>query len=388
LEYFPLRGEENRVDGVVVVASDITSLVEARKQAENEKQHAKLIINIVRSKNEMGRFIREAQMLLKELHQATQVSQPNLNSEIIFRCLHTLKGNSALFSVHTMAETCHHAETRLVEYNENKTPANAELLKSQCQVVELQFDIFLAEIKEILGSTIVSNERMLEIPVLQINNLLEKLSEIPQAKAIAENTFGYLLYEPIKNFFDPYKEVSYKVAQSENKIIRNIEFKNNMIPVVPEIYGPLFAAFVHAFRNAVDHGIETPKNRQKAGKPEGGEILVTFERQDLPTPKLKISISDDGQGIDPQKIRAKLARHGLEATTESDTQVIQHIFDSQFSTKETITQTSGRGIGMDAIKYEAHQLGGSVWVESVIGKGCTLIVEVPYQTKIPAKKAA
>ncbi|MGZ3805815.1 MAG: ATP-binding protein [Pseudobdellovibrionaceae bacterium] len=388
LEYFPLRGEENTIDGVVVVATDITSLVEARRQAEIEKQHAKLIINIVRSKNEMSRFIRESQTLLKELNRALQSSPPAWDVEIIFRYLHTLKGSGALFSVHAMTEACHHAETRLTEYKENKTQAHADLLKSQCQSVELQFENFLSEIKEILGASALSQERLLEIPAVELNQLLEKLEKMPQAKIFVENAFAHLLYEPIKNFFEPYKDVSFRVAEHENKILRNIEFKNDMIPVVPEIYGPLFATFVHAFRNAVDHGIETPEVRQQAGKNEGGEILVKFERQELPTPKLKILISDDGGGIEPQKIRAKLASKGIDTTRESDTEVIQHVFDSQFSTKETITQTSGRGVGMDAIKYEAQQLGGSVWIESEPGKGSTLIVEVPYMTRIPVKKSA
>ncbi len=388
LEYFPLREEENKIKGIVVVATDITSLVEARKQAENEKQYAKLIINLIRSKNEIGRFIRESQLILNELRQIISVSQPPWDSEAIFRCLHTLKGGAGLFSVHNMSETCHYAETRLTEYNGNKTQANADLLKSQCQAVELQFHKFLSETKDILGSSILSKQRLLEIPASEINNLLEQLSGIPQAKIIAENTFGYLLYEPIKNFFEPYKEVSFRLAEKENKSLRNVEFKNDMIPVVPEVYGPLFATFIHAFRNSIDHGIETPEIRHKHGKPEGGEILVKFERQDIPVPTLRISVSDDGGGIDPQKIRARLANMGIKSDHESNHEVVQHIFDSQFSTKEKITETSGRGVGMDAIRHEALALGGKIWVESNQGKGSVLYVEVPYLTKIPAKKAA
>ncbi|WP_413291014.1 ATP-binding protein [Bdellovibrio sp. HCB337] len=388
LEYFPLRNEENQIDGVVVVASDITSLVEARKQAENEKHHAKLIINLIRSKNEMGRFIRESQHMLGELRSAITKPQPQWDSEAIFRSLHTLKGGAALFSVHAVAESCHHAETRLTEYKENPSQEHAHRLMSQCQAVELQFTNFLNETKEILGASILSSERMLEISATELNMLLEKLQTIPQAKTMAENALAHLLFEPIKNFFDPYKEVAFRVAEKENKMLRNVEFKNDMIPVVPEIYGPLFATFVHAFRNSVDHGIETPEVRHKAGKPEGGEIFVSFQRQDLPTPTLRISLRDDGGGVDPQKIRAKLASKGIKTDNESDHEVIQHIFDSQFSTKEQVTETSGRGVGMDAIKYEVLQLGGKVWVESTLGKGNTLFIEVPYLTKVPAKKAA
>ncbi len=388
LEYFPLRNAENQIEGVVVVASDITSLVEARKQAENEKHHAKLIINMIRSKNEMSRFIRESQVMLTELRGAINKPQLQWDPEVIFRSLHTLKGGAALFSVHTMAEACHNAETRLANYNEAQTQESADKLKSQCQAVELQFNAFLNETKDILGTSILSQERLLEISATELNTLLENLQTIPQAKALAENALAHLLFEPIKNFFEPYKEVAFRVAEKENKMIRNIEFKNAMIPIVPEIYGPLFATFVHAFRNSVDHGIEPPDVRHKLGKSEGGEIIVSFSRQDLPTPTLRISLKDDGGGVDPAKIRAKLAGQGIKTVGESDQEVIQHIFDSQFSTKEQVTETSGRGVGMDAIRYEATALGGKAWVESELGKGHTLIVEVPYLTKAPIKKAA
>lgn len=388
LEYFPLRNEDQQIDGVVVVASDITSLVEARKQAESEKQFAKLIIHMIRSKNEMGRFIRESQVLLKDLNHALTAPASSWDREAIFRSLHTLKGGAGLFSVQKLADSCHKAETALNAYKEQPSVSQAENLLKHCQEVQVQFEKFLQETKDILGASILSQERLLEVPASDLNALFEKLQGVPQAHAIAEKTLGHLLFEPVENFFKPYKEVSFRLAEKEGKVLRDIQIHGGTVSVVPEIYGPLFATFVHAFRNAVDHGIEAPEIRHKAGKPEGGEILLKCERVDLPAPTIKISVRDDGAGVNAQKIRAKLADRGLTTEHESDAQVIQHIFDSQFSTKEQITETSGRGVGMDAIKFEAQQLGGKVWVESVAGQGSTLFVEVPYLTKLPGKKAA
>lgn len=388
LEYFPLRGDHGQIDGVVVVATDITSLVEARRLAESEKEHAKLIINMIRSKNEMGRFVRESQTILKDLRTLISVSNDEWNLDAIFRHLHTLKGGAALFSVGKMAESCHHAETRLAEYKQARDASKANLLKSQCHAVELQFQKFITETREVFGPNILSDHRLLEITVTDLNTLLDKLQFSPQAKNIVENNFSHLLFEPIKNFFIPYKEVALQVAEKENKIIRSIEFKNEMIPVVPEIYGPLFATFVHAFRNSVDHGIETPDVRRQHEKPEGGKITVTFEHQDLPSPTLRISVHDDGAGVNPQKIRNRLEKNGIKTDNESDQDVIQHLFDSQFSTKDKVTETSGRGVGLDAIKHEALLLGGSARIESFLGAGSTLIVEVPYLTRIQTTKAA
>jgi two-component system chemotaxis sensor kinase CheA len=138
----------------------------------------------------------------------------------------------------------------------------------------------------------------------------------------------------------------------------------------------------------VDHGIELPHVREEQGKAAAGSITVSFDVQrkpDLDT--LLIRIDDDGSGVNPEKIREKLAKKDIDTTHESDSEVIQHIFDSQFSTRDQVTETSGRGVGMDAIKHAAEELGGRVWVESVYGKGTSLFVEVPYiHDLLPHKK--
>ncbi|MNL22458.1 Chemotaxis protein CheA [compost metagenome] len=166
-----------------------------------------------------------------------------------------------------------------------------------------------------------------------------------------------------------------------------MEFENTGIPVLSEIYSSLFGSFVHAFRNAVDHGIETPNERVKNGKPEAGHIKVSFSLiKDHGHQNLRIVVKDDGAGVDPEKIRARLAQKNIDTSRESDSQVIQHLFDSQFSTKEQVTETSGRGVGMDAIKIAAEELDGHAWVESEKGKGTSLFVEVPYYQTLPEIK--
>ena len=131
--------------------------------------------------------------------------------------------------------------------------------------------------------------------------------------------------------------------------------------------------------HSVDHGIETPEERTKIGKSEFGQIIVEFSTD---TKSLFINISDDGQGIDPGKIRKKLVEKGFNSDAESDQKVIQHVFDSQLSTKEQVTELSGRGVGMDAILIAAKKLNGNAKVESTIGKGMTLKIEVPYYNTI------
>ncbi|MEN0058914.1 MAG: PAS domain S-box protein, partial [Bdellovibrio sp.] len=123
LEYHPLRTSEGRIEGVVVVASDITSLIEAQQQAEKEKEHAKLIIHMIKSKREIHRFIQEAQSLLRSLHSQVAEDLPHqqYDFESLYRDLHTLKGGAALFSVKDLADTCHKAEETLTEIKNHWT---------------------------------------------------------------------------------------------------------------------------------------------------------------------------------------------------------------------------------------------------------------------------
>lgn len=386
LEYFPLRTDENQIDGIVVVATDITNLVEAQKQAKIEKQHSEMILSLVRSKNQVSRFIRESEEMMNELN---ALLKKDLNGEAVFRCLHTLKGGAGMLSILEMTEACHEAETLLSDYNAAPTPEAAQKLRLKCAVVAESFNKFQVEAKEVLGSSVLTNERLLELSVSHVKKLFEKFDAVPAAKPIAKDILASLIQEPIETFFLPYKETARKLATAQNKVLAEVKFVNGNLSVTPEVYGSLFATFVHAYRNAVDHGIETPEERVSQGKPESATLTTVFEFVDGGS-HLRISLSDDGRGIDPEKIRSRLISKRPDSAAkwraENDEQIIQHVFDSQFSTKETVTAISGRGVGLDAIKSEATSLGGTAWVTSSAGLGSTIVVEVPLLTSL--QKAA
>lgn len=385
LEYFPLLSEAGGIDGVIVVSSDITSLVEARRQAETDREHAKLILNLVHKKKQIGRFVRETQSIVKELAQYLAADRSTWDCDSLFRCLHTIKGGCASFNVKQAAETAHEAENRLSAYKEDSSAANAAALLSQCQLVMDAFRAFMTETENVLGANAFSDERFVEMPVDELRMLCAELVSGGRV-AIADSLRSKYVFETAGSFFRPYEEVLKAVAEQEGKLVDPIHFEGDELPVLPEAYASLFATFVHAFRNAADHGIERPDVRVAEGKPEAGCIQVLFERVKT---TLVIKVVDDGGGVDPAKIRAKLAKAGRDISHETDEQAIQHIFDSSFSTKEAVTETSGRGVGMDAIKIAAEAIGGKVRVESRVGYGTRLIVEVPWIETLPSSiKAA
>ncbi len=385
LEYFPLRNTDNVMEGIVVVASDITSLVEAKKQAEHDREYAKLIINLVQNKTEIGRFVRESQTLLSDLQTGLKATWENADTEFLFRQLHTLKGGAALFSIQEMAEFCHNAETTLADFKETASADKFQLLKEQSSHIASSFAGFIKKSEEILGNSAMATERQLEIPVSKFQAALTKIEDKVHNSEVTQILLSEFAMENVGSFFSSYNDIAQRVAASQEKQLNPVEFTNADLKVLPEVYSSLFATFVHSFRNSVDHGIESPFEREEKGKPAAGTITVNFSLLENNS-CLLIRIDDDGNGVNPAKIREKLAKKDIDTSKESDHEVIQHIFDSQFSTRDQVTETSGRGVGMDAIKYAAEELNGRCWVESTYEKGTSLFVEVPYITNFYSEK--
>ncbi|HBP16346.1 MAG TPA: hybrid sensor histidine kinase/response regulator, partial [Planctomycetes bacterium] len=134
----------------------------------------------------------------------------------------------------------------------------------------------------------------------------------------------------------------------------------------------------HLLRNAVDHGLESPAERIEAGKPALGTLSLRAGQEGN---RIVIQVSDDGRGIDPDKVRRLAVERGVldgaSAAELSDEEVVQLIFASGFSTKEGVTQISGRGVGMDAVRRAVEELKGDVLVQSQVGAGTTITIRLP-----------
>lgn len=147
--------------------------------------------------------------------------------------------------------------------------------------------------------------------------------------------------------------------------------------VVDQIGDPL----LHMVRNSVDHGIESPEDRVAAGKPAEGRICLRAYHQGG---NFIIEIEDDGRGLDRERILRKAIERGLvsESETLSEDQIFALIFAPGFSTAETVTDISGRGVGMDVVRRNVEALQGSISVRSVKGQGCRVIVRLPLTLAI------
>lgn len=145
--------------------------------------------------------------------------------------------------------------------------------------------------------------------------------------------------------------------------------------VVTELGEPL----VHLLRNAADHGIEAPAEREKQGKERQGTITVGAFPQGN---RVVVTVSDDGKGMAPEAIKTSAKRKGISTSGLSDEEVIELVFHPGFSTKEQVTGVSGRGVGMDVVKEKILSLNGSIEIISEVGKGTTFRITLPLTLSI------
>ena len=144
--------------------------------------------------------------------------------------------------------------------------------------------------------------------------------------------------------------------------------------IVDELFEPL----LHLVRNAMDHGIELPPQRFAAGKPAVARLTLQASKQ---ADQIVLILSDDGKGIDPAAIRASAVRKGVltaeRAATLNDAASIDLLFEAGFSTAERVSDVSGRGVGLDAVRTEMTRLGGSVAIDSRPGQGTSMVLRLP-----------
>ncbi len=188
--------------------------------------------------------------------------------------------------------------------------------------------------------------------------------------------------QPIKKVFGRFPRVVRDLARSLGKEVR-LETRGEETDLDKNLVEALADPLVHLVRNAVDHGIEMPAERERAGKSREGVVILSAAQQG---DRIELIIEDDGKGMDPDVLRRKVVEKGLmdeeTAARLDDRECFQLIFMPGFSTKTEISDISGRGVGMDVVKTRITQMNGTVEVDSIRGKGTKITIKVPLTLAI------
>ena len=156
----------------------------------------------------------------------------------------------------------------------------------------------------------------------------------------------------------------------------NFSFSGEEIEIHKNTFETLSNFLIHMIRNSVDHGIELPEDRVKAGKSKSGNVIISFK---LTSDKIVLKLSDDGRGLNKDKILSIAIKKGLITENEELTehQIFEQIFQPGFSTADVISDVSGRGVGMDVVKTAIIKMGGRILIESEEGKGTSFTIDLP-----------
>jgi two-component system chemotaxis sensor kinase CheA len=239
----------------------------------------------------------------------------------------------------------------------------------------------LDELMDRVGELVIAQSRLKQISAGASDPHLRGVAEdIERLAAELRETMMVVRMLPVGQLFGRFRRLIHNLAHEIGKSIELV-MEGETTELDKSVIDRLADPLVHLIRNAADHGLETPDQRRAAGKPETGVIRLAARQTGA---EVVISITDDGRGVDRARVRAKAEENGLIApdATLTDHELLQLIFHPGFSTAATITNLSGRGVGMDVVKRTIEGLRGTLEMTSEPGAGSTIALRIPLTLAI------
>ncbi|MDG9757425.1 chemotaxis protein CheA [Pseudomonas sediminis] len=264
------------------------------------------------------------------------------------------------------------------------TPAAAEKAPASEAETTVRVDTArLDEIMNMVGELVLVRNRLVRLGLNSGDEAMSKaVSNLDVVTADLQTSVMKTRMQPIKKVFGRFPRLVRDLARNLKKEI-NLELVGEETDLDKNLVEALADPLVHLVRNAVDHGVETPEEREKAGKARAGRVVLSAEQEG---DHILLSITDDGKGMDADVLRAKAVEKGLldkdAADRLNEFECYNLIFAPGFSTKTEISDVSGRGVGMDVVKTKISQLNGTVNVFSQKGQGSKIIIKVPLTLAI------
>ena len=235
----------------------------------------------------------------------------------------------------------------------------------------------------VIAESVVLQNPDLQVPGLKLDNFNKAARQMKKISSDLQNTIMSMRMVPLTNTFQKMNRIVFDVSR---KLGKEIEFEmvGDQTEVDKNVSEHISDPLMHLVRNSVDHGIEMPEERVAAGKTEKGKITLTAKNE---SGKIWITVQDNGKGLDRTKILAKARKQELLDPRKldkeyTDKEVFQLITLPGFSTKEAVTEYSGRGVGMDVVVSNLQSIGGSLEIESVLGQGSQMIMKIPLTLAI------
>jgi two-component system chemotaxis sensor kinase CheA len=274
---------------------------------------------------------------------------------------------------------------------EKKTiPTSQPIREAQKQTIRVDIER-LDTLMNLVGELIINRSRFIQIhdkigehiDIQEVRTELEDATnELDRIADLMQMGMMQARMVPIGNVFSKFPRLVRDLANQLHKVVdleiigENTEIDRTVIELIAD---PL----THLIRNSVDHGLETPEERENKGKPRQGKVVLKSYQEGS---SIYIEVSDDGKGINVDTIKEKVLEKGLATPQQLQSlpvpEILNFIFEPGFSTKKDITSTSGRGVGMDVVKTQIEKLRGRVDIHTSVGEGTKFIIVLPLTLTI------
>lgn len=365
LDYRPMHSHSGKLSGILVLAQDITRDEQSREEIRQKEARIIRMLRIAKDKMAFTQYLRRME---------SDLIAPGgkRTAEDVARKIHTLKGLSKFFHMEVVANILHEMESVL----QGQADVSVEEILATCrETLQGLMEEAKGYGREIWGANFEIQEEVLTVPVSYAAEFGKDLRQ-HGAQGIAFAFFQKIVAQPVRDLLIPFETQLSYFAEMADKPVNIVQPESGNVRVFAIVYKEVFESLVHIARNIVDHAAQPAETREAEGKPAALTVKIDAVFENEFKHNMLITIADDGAGVNIDKLREKFEARGGEKGLDND-KLLQHIFDAQLSTRDEITSTSGRGIGLDAVKAAAEKLGGSVRVDSEFGVGTLFTIRLP-----------
>ncbi len=347
-------GRPKRKRGVLIVVNDITAqLLRARQESEQAEVMA-MFQGFTADRTGFLSFFEEATRMLAALREGSADLATRK------RLYHTIKGNAGLAGFGAVAQLCHDAEDKLADGDDEGVELVLEALGARWAVLQAA----LSELVRERGRDVI------DVHARELDEVLKSLRGVVPA-AVWDRMADWRL-EPAERPLTRLAEYARSLAQRLGRGDLEVVIEANGLRLDPEHWSGLWSELVHVIRNAVDHGLERAEDRTATQKPARPRLrLATKAAGD----HLVIEIEDDGRGIDWDAVRRAASAKGLPSETTDD--LTNALLCASVTTRDVVTTTSGRGVGLAAVRDRVDALGGRIKVATAPGQGTLFQLTFP-----------